>query len=163
MNQEQAGLLMLALMVVLLALAGWGWSNRYKRYRPLAGALIRTVPQSEPVFVCDALYVATTESDQPLQRVAVSPLAYRSRAGLALHPEGLVVTIRGSEPFLIPVDANLNVGRATWTIDRVVEPDGLVMVRWALGTQAVDSYFRIVDADASSFISLMEALGKGVR
>lgn len=163
MNQEQAGLIMVAVMVLALSLAGWGWSNRVKRYRPLESSLSRDVPSSAPVFSADALYVATTEAEQPLNRVAVSPLAYRSKAHLDIHPEGLVVTIRGSAPFLIPAEAGVEVGKATWTIDRVVEPDGLVMVRWALGEQQVDSYFRIVDADSTAFISHMEKIGKGVR
>jgi hypothetical protein len=163
MNQEQAGLIMLAVMVLALSLAAWGWSNKKKRYRALESSLTWSAPTSTPVFSVDALYVATTEADQPLKRVAVSPLSYRSRALLDVHPEGLVVTMRGSAPFLIPTDAGLEVGKATWTIDRVVEPDGLVMVRWILGEQQVDSYFRIVDADPRTFISHMEKLGKGIR
>jgi hypothetical protein len=163
MNQEQAGLIMVALMVVALALAAWGWSNRQKRYRPLSSALNWKLPESKPLHSTEALYVATTEAGKPLQRVAVKPLGYRAKASLAVHPEGLVVEIRGSSPLLIPLSSGLTAGRATWTIDRVVEPDGLVMVGWKLGEQDVESYFRIVDSDPEALVSQIENIGKGKR
>jgi hypothetical protein len=51
------------------------------------------------------------------------------------------------------------VGRATWAIDRVVEKDGLVLIRWTLGGDAVDSYVRLPDpADAQSLVNAVERL-----
>jgi len=161
MNQEQAGLMMVGLMVLALALAWWGWRRRKTRYRPLIQAFIFAQPPVSPSFSSQALYVATTEADNPLQRVAAGVLAYRSKVGVAVSSEGVSVSFPGSTAILMPTNPHLQAGKATWTIDRVVEPDGLVMVRWSLGGLEVDSYFRFVDGSADGFISDVNAVGKG--
>jgi hypothetical protein len=163
MNQEQAGMIMLALMVVSLGLAWWGWRNRQKRYQPLTDALTWSEPSGETSYSCRALYVATTEADKPMDRVAAGPLAYRSKVHLAIYPVGLSVVFPGKKALLLPSSTGLSAGQATWTIDRVVETGGLVMLRWTLGNKSVDSYFRIVDGDQSAFISGINALVKGSK
>ena len=40
-------------------------------------------------------------------------------------------------------EALRGIRRASWTIDRAVETDGLHLIEWSLGTSAVDSYFRM--------------------
>lgn len=158
MTQEIAGSMMLALMLVALVAAGWGWYRRVKRYSPLAASLRFEEPSSEPTLHVSALYVATTEADKPLARVAAGPLAYRSKASVAVHPEGVVVKLAGSESILFPRSLALRAGLATWTIDRVVEPGGLLMVRWELGDVEVDSYFRIVDGDVNQVVAAIASL-----
>jgi len=163
MNQEQAGLIMLALMVLALGLAWWGWRRRLNRYRPLADALIWWEPSADAHWVTPALYVATTEADKPMERVAVGPLAYRSKVTVGVFDRGLSVSFPHGKSLLLPATGELRAGLATWTIDRVVEPDGLVMVRWRLGEKLVDSYFRVVDGDATAMITGIDALAKGTR
>ena len=162
MTQEIAGSMMMALMVVSLGLALWGWRRRVARYKGEAQALIRDVPASTADFVINALYVATTEAGDPLQRVPAGPLSYRAKARLAVHPEGLVVRIPGEDAVVFPAEG-LEAGRATWTIDRVVESDGLTMVRWRLAGRDVDSYFRIVDGDAGMFVDALGRVGRGTK
>lgn len=161
MTQEIAGSMMLALMVFALAGAFWGWKRREARYAHLAAVIRRDVPSRPAVFEVPALYVATTESDNPLERVAAGPLSYGARAVLGVHPEGVGVAIPGQAPFLMPSEPTIRAGLATWTIDRAVEPEGLVMVRWHLGGREVDSYFRIVDGLPGDFVSAVGAIGKG--
>lgn len=160
MTQEIAGSLMLALMALALGAALWGWKRRQARYSGLATAIRRDVPKGPARLQISALYVATTEADNPLERVAAGVLGYRSRAKLEVHPEGLSVRIPGDAPFLIPKSPSLRAGLATWTIDRVVEPEGLVMIRWQLGATEVDSYFRIVDGDPRDFVAAVEEIGR---
>lgn len=162
MTQEIAGSMMIALMALSLGLALWGWRRRLGRYRGEAEALVREVPTSAAKIQLNSLYVATTEAGDPLERVAAGPLSYRAKARLAVHPEGLVVRIPGEDAVLFPADG-LQAGRATWTIDRVVETDGLVMVRWTLAGRDVDSYFRIVDGDADAFIDALGLVGRGTK
>jgi hypothetical protein len=152
MTQEIAGSMMLALMVLALAGAGWGWYRRIKRYSPLTAHLTFTVPVGNPTHSVQALYVATTEADKPIARVAAGPLAYRAKAWLSVYTEGVLVKLAGSEALLIPRSSGLVAGLATWTIDRVVEPEGLLMLRWSLGETEVDSYFRIVDGDVREVV-----------
>jgi hypothetical protein len=52
----------------------------------------------------------------------------------------------------------IQAGLATWTIDRAVEPEGLMMVRWQLGEQEVESYFRIVDGDVRVVVDAISSL-----
>jgi hypothetical protein len=157
MTQEIAGSMMLALMVVALGLAGWGWYRKVSRHRPLTRQLRFEFPVSQPLLTVEALYVATTEVDTPLARIAAGPLAYRSKASLSLHPEGLYVRLKGSDPIVFP-QKKLQAGLATWTIDRAVEPEGLMMVRWELGEQEVESYFRVVDGDVGEVVSMIGSL-----
>jgi len=162
MTQEIAASMMIALMALSLGLALWGWRRRVARYRGEAAVLVRDVPSSVADFVITALYVATTEAGDPLHRIAAGPLSYRAKARLAVHPEGLVVRIPGEDAVVFPAEG-LEAGRATWTIDRVVESDGLAMVRWRLAGRDVDSYFRIVDGDAGMFIDALGRVGRGTK
>lgn len=95
----------------------------------------------------------------PLQRVAVGPLSYRAKATLGLHATGLVFQARGSQALVFPAEG-LSAGRATWTIDRTVEPDGLLMVQWSLGPQLVESYFRLVDNDLGQVITAINTMSQ---
>ncbi len=105
------------------------------------------------------LYVATTRAGAPLDRVAVHGLGVRARGEIAVHPEGAVIAIDGREPWFVERGDVRGAGRATWTIDRVVEEGGLVMLAWTLGGAEVDSYFRVTDAsDVNATAELLAAL-----
>jgi hypothetical protein len=100
-----------------------------------------------PTFTDDLLYVATTRADAPLDRITIAGLGFRARAVVTTAPSGIVLDLAGRGPVFIPKSAIRGVGRATWTIDRVVDSDGLVFVRWVLGTTEIDSYLRSTDPD----------------
>ena len=163
MNQEQAGLIMLAVAVVALGLVAWGWWNRKRKHADWAQHLVTQIPTSIPTSSLEGLYIATTEESKPLERIAFGPLAFRSKVGLFFHPEGIVFDAPGSSPFLIPTSADLQAGLATWTIDRVVEPGGMVMIRWSLGPHQVDSYFRVTDSQPSALVDAVNQLRELVR
>lgn len=158
MTQEFSASVMIALAIFLLGLAWWGWRNRRRRFRHLDGALVRSLPSSASLLSFDGLYVATTVADDPMDRIPVGPLSFRAKARFSIHPEGLVIGAQGEHPVLLSAEGGMQAGRATWTIDRVVEPDGLVMVRWSLGGTEVDSYLRIVESDASFVIDTINSL-----
>jgi len=158
-NQEQSALVMLALMALALAGAWWGWRRRRNSYSDWAQHFSFWDGQEELTRRFDCLYVGTSEAGLPLQRVAVGPLSYRAKAELGLHPTGLVLRARGSKAIVLPA-AGLRAGRATWTIDRTVEPDGLLMVQWILGPHVVESYFRLVDTDLGQMVDAINALSK---
>ena len=158
MTREIALLITLALLVVFLLLAWRGWTNRIGKY----GHLPALTPASEadwrPSSTFSLLYVATTEADQPMERVARKPLAYRARAQVGVAAEGLWVSIPGEDEFVLPGSLIRGVGRATWTIDRVVDSNGLLFVRWLWGDTAVDSYFRSVDYPAEDVLAALDHL-----
>lgn len=140
-------LLTIAVVVVLFGLLALGWRARRRRQAAFPA------PASPPERLAgirhheDLLYVATTIADHPYERVAVAGLGFRGRAEMTVADEGVALDIAGSAPVLIPADAIDGVGRATWTIDRVVDADGLLFLRWRLGDTAIDSYLRSTDPD----------------
>jgi hypothetical protein len=159
--------IVLAFLLLLLALMLFGWRRRQRSQagfpRPLGlpdnlGAETLTAP---------AFYVATTIAAEPLNRIAVAGLGYRARATVGITDQGMRLSIPGQDPIYIPASDILTVEKATWVIDRVVEQDGLVLLRWALGEQGtarteVDSYLRITDpALAKQFFLSVQQLHSG--
>jgi hypothetical protein len=107
-----------------------------------------------------ALHVATTHHDAPLDRVAVPGLAYRANATVAVATGGVTISAPGEKRVAIAASAIVGVGTATWTIDRSVESDGLVLLAWrttdAVG-QVLDTYLRVADPQ------LQQRLVAGIR
>ncbi len=141
-------------IIVIVALSGtislvfigmWrSWRSKMRRARTIletatVGNLGTTLSDG------DALYVATTVAGRPFDRLALPGLAYRAKATITAGTNGLVIAPRGEQPIFVPVSSISSFQAATWTIDRVVERDGLIAMTWLLGGAAVDTYFRIVD------------------
>lgn len=141
-------LVVVGILVLFFAVLALGWRTRRRRQAQLPAldsppAVLGTVLASD-----DGFYVATTRAESPTDRIAVSGLGFRARATIAVHQEGVVLGIAGQADAFIPTSAIDGVGRATWTIDRVVGRDGLVFVRWTLGDVLVDTNLRVADPDA---------------
>lgn len=145
-----------ALLVLLSML--FAWQRRLRRDSGLAAPL--GVPEhAEVIDRHEVLYVSTTRHDQPLERVAMSPLAYRARGEAAITDRGLALCLDGAPTVFLASSRLVGVDRATVTIDRVVEPGGLVRVAWnADDDTIVDSYMRIADGDPQNFISELQRL-----
>ena len=144
MSYETFILLSAVLVAVLLGAGVLGWLARRRRHRDLAA------PQAPDGFqaVLDApiLYVATTTAGDPYDRVAVHGLGFRARGRVAVGPAGVVLDLPGTA-VLVPVADLVGVERATWTIDRVVEPGGLLRITWRLGARELDTYLRVTERD----------------
>ena len=128
--------------VVVIALAILGWLARRRRQRNIP----KPVPMPADIGSLhgefEGFYVSTTLDGQPLNRVAVRGLGFRSRATIAVADRGVVLALPGNNVF-IPREDLRDVTRANYTIDRVVEPGGLVLLAWRLGDVNVDSYLRV--------------------
>lgn len=141
--------------VLLLALMAVGWIRRSRRQRGLA---VAPVPALAPGAREHAgTYVATTTAGDPYDRIAAGGLGFRGRAAASVHSDGVLVRRTGEVDLWIPREDLLDAGRATWTIDRAVEPDGLTMLRWRLGDREVDTYLRLnapvaFDADLGALL-----------
>jgi len=136
-------------LVIVLALLAWalfalwrGWRSRVKKYGHLPPLAADVGPVTRWF---ELLYVATTEVGKPMERVAVTPLAFRGKARVGVAPGGVVIDVVGEGPAGIPAAWVVGAGLATWTIDKAVDPDGLIFLRWTWGELAVESYFRVVD------------------
>ena len=138
-----------AVLVLVLGLMALGWRNRRRRQASLQELLAEPpLKLSEIAHRENLLYVATARTDAPLERIAVGGLAFRARASLEVDPTGVLLDVPGSDRVFIPADSIHGAGFATWTIDRVVETDGLAFIRWDLGDTEVDSSFRSDDPTA---------------
>jgi hypothetical protein len=147
-NATRATLLNYVLLgfVVIIALAIVGWLTRRRRqgYIPKPVPLPADIGSVHAEF--EGFYVSTTLDGQPLNRVAVRGLGFRSRATIAVADAGVVLALPGNNLFLPRADIR-EVTRANYTIDRVVEPGGLVLVAWRLGDVNVDTYLRVENTE----------------
>ena len=134
-------------MLVLLGLMYWGWRGRRGRQTAYAAPVTVPVDDGELVGAFSGFYVATTVAEEPLNRIATGGLGFRARVTTTVAREGIAPGIPGEDIFIPAADLVL-ADRATWTIDRVVERDGLTRVAWSLGGTRVDSYFRMADPEA---------------
>ncbi|MBK4346787.1 PH-like domain-containing protein [Lacisediminihabitans changchengi] len=154
----------IVVIVILLALVGMvlSWRARQRRHASLG------VPDAVPanpgatLFSTESFYAATTLANEPLNRVAVRGLGFRGRATITVTTTGVILGIAGTPEAFIPSAALRAVERATFTIDRVVESGGLVVIAWTLhGTTStdVDSFFRVTDpADLTPLIDAITGL-----
>jgi hypothetical protein len=151
------GLVVLVAFVLMIV----GWRGRVRRQSGLALAPVPTelAPAS---YAAEVLYVATTRSDAQLERIVAGGLGLRSRADVSVHPEGVLLALRGSDPILIPAEAVADAGFGTYTIDRVVERDGLAVITWRLGDTLVDTWIRAnSDGDKEALVSAVSTLASG--
>ncbi len=144
---DRAALLTIVLAgaVVLIGLMGLGWRSRKRRQAGIA------VPPTAPAGLGVELrsfsgkYVATTVAGDPMNRIAAHGLGFRGAVDVRASAPGLLLHIAGAPEVWIDRSTIRDIRRATWTIDRVVETDGLHVVAWMLGDTGVDTYLRLDD------------------
>ena len=159
MTREGALAVVIAFTVAVLALLAWGWWRRSRRDSALA-APVGEAPAGVAIRSShDALYVATTKHGEPLERLVIRGLGYRSPADLTITDAGVALDLTGQPRFFLPTERIVEVAQATVAIDRVVERDGLVRLAWRLdaGT-VVDSYIRPRDASSRAVSDEIGAL-----
>ncbi|MGO2469671.1 MAG: PH-like domain-containing protein [Microbacterium gubbeenense] len=156
MTRELAVGIMIALAVMMLALMAWGWIRRTRRDSDVAIPFGSTIGGA--TFSAVGFYVATTRHDSPLDRIAARPLAFRSRADITVTDAGLGLSMPGETDVFVPAAHILGAGRATWTIDRTVERNGLVMVAWSDGSQILDTYLRLQDDEPATLVAAIDQI-----
>jgi hypothetical protein len=147
--------LVLALFLVLMVV---GWRRRVRSQSALPSPVRPPSSLGTELWQGSVLYVATTRGGDRLDRVAVHGLGFRARGELSVHPEGLVLSLRGSDAVFISRESLRGVGLATWAIDRVVEPGGLVVLDWELEGLALDSYLRLSAAQSDSLVAATRSI-----
>jgi len=154
-----SGAIVLAVLVLLLALMYAGWRSRQRRQSGIPRPQGLPELTGRELIRAEAFYVASTMTDEPLNRIAVAGLGYRARARVQVFESGISLGIAGEPDAFIPRSDLVAVERATWTIDRVVEPGGLVRIVWRLGNTTIDSYLRVPEpTDPSALIGAIESI-----
>lgn len=147
MDRLIPALLLVAVVAFVFTLMALGWRARRRRQAALPAPAARPADLGAVRLEEDLLYVATTPAEQPLERIAVAGLGFRARALVTVGDRGVLLDLAGAEPVFIPAADVDGVGLATWTLDRVVDREGLVFLRWRLGDAVLDSYLRSADPD----------------
>jgi hypothetical protein len=144
-GKPEATAIVVIILVFALALMMLGWRGRKRRQSHLAEP--EEIPSDLGALrgTFDGLYVSTTVAGEPLNRIAVRGLGFRSKARITVAERGVAIELAGGRDVFIPSDTLRGVDRANLTIDRVVETGGLVLVAWSLGDDAVDTYLRADD------------------
>lgn len=149
--------------LIVLAFVGMAFGWRARRHRTALPPL-PPVPADagELLLEVEALYLATTLREQPLERVVSPGLPVRARATVAVHADGAVLALRGSDPLFLPADRLDGAGLATYAIDRGVERDGLVVLAWTIGDRDLDTYLRPTGtADAAALVAAVQSIARG--
>jgi hypothetical protein len=159
MTREGALLVTVLAAVALLGVLAFAWWRRTRRDAGLAAPTAELPAGAATIGAFSCLYVATTRHGEPLERLAIKGLAFRSRAEITVTDAGLAVDITGQSRIVVERDRIDDVAQATVAIDRVVERDGLVRVSWRIDdATVVDSYFRPQDASARALADAISGI-----
>ncbi len=144
-------------VLILLAML-FAWRRRLRRDAAYSAPL--GVPEhAEVLSRHEVLYVSTTRHDEPLERLAITPLQYRARGEIAVTDRGAALCLDGAPTVFLSKDTLAGVDRATVTIDRVVEPGGLIRLAWSVNADTtVDSYLRSTSGAPDTLISELQRL-----
>jgi hypothetical protein len=160
-SREGAVLITAAIAVVILLAMFLGWRRRLRRDSGLSAPL--GVPEHAEVTARhEILYVATTQHDQPLERLAITPLAYRARGELVVTDRGAALSLDGAPTVFIASNRLVTADLATVAIDRVVEPNGLIRLVWRITEDIlVDTFLRHAAGGPQQILPELEALCAG--
>jgi len=155
--------IIIGLILVAVLVGMWlSWRGRQRRQAGYGHPIAPPPDPGAELLAVEGLYLATTAADDPLDRIAVKGLGFRARARVVVAESGVILELRGEGDAFIPRSSLRGAGEATWTIDRTVEPGGLVMIGWRLGEgegRRVDSYLRVATAaDQPRLISAVRSL-----
>ncbi|MEO9104353.1 MAG: ABC transporter permease [Terrimesophilobacter sp.] len=149
-----------AILVLAILAMYLGWRARGRRQNDIESLAVVPENPGTVIAVASGLYVATTLANQPLERITVKGLGFRSRAMVSVTEQGVILALTGQAPVFIARESLRAVDRATWTIDTAVESGGLVVFSWQLGNRELDSYLR-VDGDSEELLNAAADLIEG--
>lgn len=154
-------LVLLVLVGVLFAMYA-GWRARGRRQAGLPAPAAPPADLGRSLAEADALYVATTATGSPLDRIVVGGLGFRARAVVRVTDRGVLLELAGTPDIFVAASVIRGAGLGTFAIDRVVETGGLVVLTWLLdvpGDVAVDTYLRVTDpAERDALLAALTAL-----
>lgn len=138
-----------AVLAVLLvaALLGMrrGWRSRAVRTAQVVPALPAR-PDDLGAQRCGplaAVYVSSTLSGQPWERIAAQGLGARSEASVRVHDAGVLIERTGTRDLLVPAPDLRAVVTAAGMAGKVVGGEGLVVLTWQAPGGLVDTGLRL--------------------
>lgn len=160
MTRELVGALAVGLVAVVVLLVYL--SNRSVR-RAQEQVIPKPADSLSILHPHSAYYVSTVFADKALTRVWAHGLGGRGKAFIAISPEGISISRQGESGFLIPAKNLTGVSRASATIDKAVERDGLLVLLWTLGEDELATHLRIVNHDKRKVMESLITEATGVE
>lgn len=159
MSREGALLVMIGVAIVLLALLAWAWVRRTRRDARYTAPVGELPEGAVETAAFSGLYVATTRHDEPLERLAITGLGFRSRVDVTVTTAGVALDLQGQPRIALTRERLVDAAQATVAIDRVVERDGLTRISWRIDDDTVvDTYLRPQDASAKALADAVRPL-----
>jgi hypothetical protein len=161
----ELSLILVSLAVLSLTAFGTiaGWRRRTIRQTTSVAAPKQALDNfGEKLASATCLYVATTFSDDHLNRITAHGLAFRGKAQISVFSEGVLITRVGERPVAIPRAELSGVVHSTAVIDKGVEAGGLLGVQF--GDNLV-THLRFTNPQDSSLIEakIKELIGKEAK
>lgn len=154
-------LLSLGLLAVFLLCLYGMWRGWQRRARVQAEVLpeFPSPPADTGATVLETtgVYVGTTIGEDWQDRVAVGDIGHRAEATLRLTENGVLVERTGASALWIPAEQVAGARTARGLAGKVMTADGLLVVRWRLGDEVLDTGFRGDDKDV--YEQWVQALG----
>jgi hypothetical protein len=162
MTREGVLLIFIGIVIVLGALGVIAWRRRARRDAGFTAPVGEIPAGAVTTSTASGFYVATTRHDQPLERLAIRGLGFRSRVDVTVTDRGIALDLTGQLRLFLPLADLADVDLARVAIDRVVEPGGLVRLGWVAATtdgtrEIVDSYLRPQDGTARALADAIAA------
>ncbi|MDR7158777.1 hypothetical protein [Arthrobacter sp. BE255] len=150
------GVITVVIIAVVLLMIRAGWRNRLKRQADVEQ--LPEVPEAPGAALntAEGQYVASTTAGDWLDRIAVHGLGIRTNATLAVYPHGVLFDRSGAPAVYIPAADLTAVRQDSGMAGKFVEKDGLLVLRWKLGTHELDTGFRT--RRAADKTTLLESL-----
>ncbi|MCS7481449.1 transporter [Umezawaea endophytica] len=161
MTRVLLSLAVLAFFALCLYGMWHGWQRRARRQAAVL-ADFPAVPADTGAVLLETTgqYIGTTIGDNWQDRIAVGDIGHRAEAVLRLTDQGVRVERTGASELWIPAAAIESARTDRGLAGKVMTKDGLLVVRWRLGEQLVDTGFRGDDKDVyEEWLAALETSG----
>jgi hypothetical protein len=111
------------------------------------------------VEIASALYVSTVFAQDPLERIWAHDLGIRGRCTVFVSADGISIERVGERDFAITASQYKGITRESATIDKGVEPGGLIAIHWRLGDKDLVTNLRVVDGQKDFIDQLQRLMG----
>lgn len=160
--------LVTALIVFLVIVAFRAWRTRASAQENIFSAPAEWLEHPSGGRQWTAIqYVATTVAGDPLNRVTAHGLGARGNGKITISSDGVLIERNGERAIGIPSAQLSTVEKATVTIDRSVETDGLIQLNWNQDGFGLSTFLRARNnQDAKQIFEQLEATivaGKNVK
>lgn len=136
----------LVLFSTLVCLAALAWKRRSRHQESMFSPPLEALDYfGELISKSDCFYVATTFSQNHLERISAFGLGARGKAQLFLFSEGVLIVRTGERPLAIDGDAMLSVSQNQVAIDKVVEGNGLITFNWIHEGAELSTHLRVTN------------------